>query len=264
MAFTIDLSDKVVIVTGVSSGIGAGIAQMYAKAGAQLAGCALESPEHESIRQFRQTVLAESGHEPMYVQADVTRLDDLEAFVVSTVERYGRIDVLASNAGANVFKGAETCSQAEWNHNLNLNLESHWQLARLSKPHLEKNGNGVIVINSSCHAFSSLPGCFPYNVAKMGLRTLVQSLTVEWGPAIRTVGVAPGFIDTQLTRTHFGSFPDPMAERLRTESRFPVKRLGTPDDIGAWFVFLSSHYASFAAGQTFLVDGGKAAVMMDA
>lgn len=263
MAFNIDMSDKTVIVTGVSSGIGAGIAKMYARTNANLAGCALEPDDHQGVQEFFQIVEQETGKTPLYLRADVTQFSELENFVNKTVQHYGGIDILASNAGANIFKGTEQCSRGEWLHNMNLNLESHWNMARLCKPHLEKNGKGVIVINSSCHAFNTLPGCFPYNVAKAGLKALVQSLTIEWGPDIRTVGIAPGFIDTWITREYFNSFPDPQKEREKTVGRFPLKRLGTPEDIGAWFVFVSSDYASYAGGQTFLIDGGKSAVMVD-
>jgi NAD(P)-dependent dehydrogenase (short-subunit alcohol dehydrogenase family) len=263
MAFQIDLSGKTVLITGVSSGIGAGIARMYAKANASIAGCALEPPDHPSVREFVRAVRSESGQEPLYVQTDMTKPDEIELLVRQTVTHWGGLDLLASNAGANVFRGAARCSREDWLYNLNLNLESHWNLARTSKPYLEKNGQGVIVINSSCHAFNSLPGCFPYNVTKTGLKALVQSLTLEWSPAIRTVGVAPGFIDTPLNEAYFNSFPDPAAEREKTINRFPLKRLGTPEEIGAWFVFLSSDYASFAGGQTFLIDGGRSAVMVD-
>ncbi len=263
MALTIDLSDKIVLITGVSSGIGAAVARQYARAGAQIVGCALEPADHPAVQAFGQTVLAESGHEPLYRQTDVTHVAQLEALVAAAVARFGRIDVLASNAGTNVFAGAEACTMEQWRHNLNLNLESHWQLARLCKPYLEKSGHGVIIINSSCHAFNTMPGCFPYNIAKTGLRALVQSLTLEWAPAIRTVGIAPGFIDTDLAQMHFNTFPDPAAARERIVNSFPMKQLGTPEAIGAWFAFLSSDYAAFAAGQTFLLDGGRSAVMLD-
>ena len=186
----------------------------------------------------------------------------LAPIVPRKIQHFGAIHILASNAGANVFQVAEHCSRKEWMHNLNLNLESHWNIARLCKPFLEKDGEGVIVVNSSCHAFSTLQGCFPYNIAKAGLKALVQSLAVEWGPAIRTVGVAPGFMDTRITEAYFNSFPDPAAERNKTIAQFPLKRLGTPDEIGAWFVFLSSPYAAFAGGQTYLIDGGRSAQMM--
>jgi NAD(P)-dependent dehydrogenase (short-subunit alcohol dehydrogenase family) len=105
-------------------------------------------------------------------------------------------------------------------------------------------------------------GSFPYNIAKTALKALVQSLTLEWGPQIRTVGVAPGFIDTSLSKEWFDSFPDPKEQRKKTIESFPLKRLGTAEEIGGWFVFLSSKYASFAGGQTYLIDGGKSALMM--
>jgi NAD(P)-dependent dehydrogenase (short-subunit alcohol dehydrogenase family) len=263
MPFEIDLSHKTVLITGVTLGIGAGIAKMYARANANIAGCALEPTDHISVKEFIQMVQGESGKTPLYVQSDVTVLSDLENFVYHSLQHFGSIDIVASNAGANVFKGAENCSHEDWLMNMNLNLESHWNLARLCKPHLEKSGEGVILINSSCHAFNSLPGCFPYNIAKAGLKALVQSLTLEWSPAIRTLGIAPGFMDTRLTEAYFNSFPNPQKEREKTINQFPLKRLGTPEEIGGWFVFLSSHYAAFAGGQTFLIDGGRSALMID-
>lgn len=262
MPFTIDLAQKVVLLTGATSGIGLGIARQFARAGATIAGCGLETPEN--AHEFMATVGHESGKKPLYVQADVTKPDELARFVDQTVAQFGRIDVLASNAGTNVFAGAEACSEAEWELNLNLNLASHWRLARLCKPYLEvAPDGGVIIINASCHAYSSIPGCFPYNIAKTALLGLVRSLTLEWSPQIRVVGVAPGFIDTRLNEAWFDTFPDPTAERARTEAQFPMKRLGTPNEIGGWFVFLASDYARFAAGQTYLIDGGRSAVMMD-
>lgn len=261
MPFTIDLSEKVVLLTGATSGIGLGIARQFARAGATIAGCGLETPE--AGHEFSEVVLQESGQAPLYVQVDVTKPDELTRFVKQTVAQFGRIDVLASNAGTNVFAGAEACSEEEWAMNMNLNLTAHWRLARLCKPWLDMAPDGgVIIINASCHAYSSIPGCFPYNIAKTALLGLVRSLTLEWSPQIRVVGVAPGFIDTRLNEAWFNTFPDPAAERARTESQFPMKRLGTPDEIGGWFVFLASDYARFSAGQTYLIDGGRAVVMM--
>ena len=98
----------------------------------------------------------------------------------------------------NVFEGAAACSESQWTYNLDLNLASHWRLAKLCKPYLEQSGNGVILLMTSNHAFCSIPGCFPYNVTKTAITGLVRSLTIEWGPKIRTVGVAPGFIDGSI------------------------------------------------------------------
>lgn len=263
MAFNIDLSDKTVIITGVSSGIGSIIAKMFAKANANIAGCSLEDYGSPGVQNFITEVKNESGRLPLYVQADVVNSAELKNFVNKTIEHFGTIDILASNAGTNVYKGAKDCSSEDWNYNLKLNLESHWNIALLCKPYLEKNGDGVIIFNASCHAFNTTAGSFPYNVAKTGLKALIQTLTVEWSPRIRTIGVAPGFIETRLADEWFESFPDPQGLRSKIIEAYPMKRLGTPEEIGGWFVFLASKYAAFSAGQTYLIDGGQAALMMD-
>ncbi len=257
MALTIDLKEKVALVTGVTSGIGAGIASMFAKAGANVSGCGtsedgslfLKETEANNVKAF-------------YTQCDVTKEEDLQKFVQNTIVKFGRIDVLVSNAGRNVFEGAADCDEEHWQQNMELNLASHWRLAKLCKPHLEKN-NGVIVIMTSNHAYSSIPGCFPYNITKTALTGLVRSLAIEWGPSIRTVGIAPGFIDTAGNQKWFDRFPDAEKERQRTIDMHPVKKIGTVEEVGALCVFLASEYAAFASGTTYLLDGGRSALMQD-
>ena len=212
MPFQIDLIGKVVLITGVSSGIGLGTAHEFARAGACVAGCARKPESDDSVSAFLQAVEGE-GCKALYVQADVTQEEELEKLVQEVIATFGRLDIVVSNAGMNVFEGAAECSESRWAYNLDLNLASHWRLARIAKPYLEQSGNGVILLMTSNHAFCSIPGCFPYNVTKTAITGLVRSLTIEWGPKIRTVGVAPGFIDTAGNDTWFNSFPDAMAER---------------------------------------------------
>lgn len=254
--FQIDLTGKTVVITGITTGIGASIAKMFAKAGANISGCATSADGGEFIR------AVENPEKALYTQCDVTREEDLQKFIQNTIEKFGRMDVLVSNAGQNVFEGAANCDEAHWQQNMELNLASHWRLTKLSKPYLEKN-NGVIIIMTSNHAYSSIPGCFPYNVTKTALTGLVRSLAIEWGPAIRTVGIAPGFIETPGNQKWFDSFSDPEKERQRTIDLHPVKKIGSPEEIGAWCVFLSSEYASFASGVTYLIDGGRTALLQD-
>lgn len=255
--FQIDLTGKTVLITGVTTGIGASIAKMFAKAGANISGCATSTDGSEFIK-----ATAENSVKALYTQCDVTKEESLLKFVQNTIETFGRIDVLVSNAGANVFEGAENCSEEAWIKNHELNLASHWRLAKLCKPYLKKN-QGVIIIMTSNHAFSSIPGCFPYNVTKTALTGLVRSLAIEWGPSIRTVGIAPGFIDTPGNQKWFDSFSDAAKERQRTIDLHPVKKIGSPEEVGAWCVFLASEYASFASGVTYLLDGGRSALMQD-
>ncbi|MGN7990011.1 SDR family NAD(P)-dependent oxidoreductase [Pedobacter sp. 22226] len=261
MALTIDLSGKIALVTGVTSGIGLGIARMMAKAGCTVIGCA----EHSEVSEVAQHFLSEmkSFDVPTdYFKADMALADNIEALVTDITNDYGRLDILVSNAGRNVFKGLENCAENDWQFNLDLNLSAHWRLAKSCRSLLSAN-NGVIIVMASNHAFTSIPGCAPYSIAKTALTGLVRSLAIEWGPAIRTVGIAPGFIDTPGNQEWFNSFADAGQERQRTVALHPVKKLGTVEEIGGWCVFLSSEYAAFASGVTYLVDGGRSAVMQD-
>lgn len=262
MAFEIDLTGKVVLVTGVSSGIGLGTAREFARAGAFVAGCSRKDQDDESVAAYLQATQSE-GRQALYVQADVTQEKELERLVEEIIRTFGRLDIVVSNAGMNVFEGAASCNEERWAYNLDLNLASHWRLAKLCKPYLEQSEEGVILLMTSNHAFSSIPGCFPYNVTKTAITGLVRSLTIEWGPKIRTVGVAPGFIDTAGNDTWFNSFPDAEAERQRTIDLHPVKRIGTVQEVGALCVYLASPMASFISGTTILMDGGRSALMQD-
>jgi NAD(P)-dependent dehydrogenase (short-subunit alcohol dehydrogenase family) len=259
MSLSIDLAGQVALVTGASNGIGAGVAHMLALAGADVAGCG-QSPASDA---FEASVRA-AGRTPLYVPTDVENPDDLARLVECTIERFGRLDIVVSNAGRNVFEAPGDCSEARWKHNMDLNLSSHWRLARLCKPHLERSDAGVIEIMTSNHAFATMPGCFPYSVAKSALTGLVRSLAIEWGPTIRVVGLAPGFVETPGNDKWFESFPDPAAERARTEKLHPVGRLGTCDQIGAWCAFLASSHAAFGTGTTYVMDGGRLALLQDA
>lgn len=262
MSFTIDYKDKVVLVTGVSSGIGMGTAIQFAKAGAHVAGCSRKEISDPCIQAYL-TAIQQEGVQALYVQTDVTKEKELEHLVQETIRTFGRLDILISNAGVNIFEGAELCTNDQWNYNTNLNLTSHWWLSKLCRPYLKESGAGVILLMTSNHAYCSIPGCFPYNVTKTAITGLVRSLAIEWGPEIRTVGIAPGFIDTAGNDTWFGSFPDAEAERQRTIDLHPVKCIGTVSEVGDLCVYLASSTARFISGTTILMDGGRSALMQD-
>ena len=261
MSLIIDFNGKVVLITDVSSGIGLGAAIEFAKAGACIVGCSRKRDDDSAIISFKKSIEKE-GVEALYVQADVTRCDDLQRLVDVSIQRFGRLDVLVSNAGVNVFAGAADCTEDCWQHNLDLNLSSHWRLAKLCKPYLERS-EGIIVLMTSNHAYRTIPGCFPYNVTKTAITGLVRSLAIEWAPRIRTVGLAPGFIDTPGNNTWFDSFRDSATERRRTIDLHPVKRIGTAEEVGALCVFLASPMAGFISGTTVVMDGGRSALLQD-
>lgn len=263
MPLQIDLSGKVAFVSGASSGIGLGVAERLAAAGCHIIGCGTRSETSAGAQAFLAAV-REHGQEAAYFKVDLTTVD-VEQLAKKSAAIFGRIDILVSNAGRNIFKGAKNCTVDEWDECMNLDLGSHWRLALAMRPHLYANtaNPGVIIIMGSNHGFNTIPGCFPYNVAKAGLLGVVQSLAIEWGPHIRTVGIAPGFIDTPGNDTWFANFPDSTAERQRTEQSHPVGCLGSVEEIGGLCAFLSSDYGNFISGTTLIIDGGRSALMQD-
>ena len=262
MTLNIDLTNYRAIVTGVSSGIGAGIAKSLAQAGCEVAGCGLEAAHSVGAQRFIAT--AEGyGRRAFYQVLDIAETSAAADLVNFAVEKMGGIDLVISNAGRNFFKGAEKLTEADWQANIDLNLAAHWRLAQAAKPFLDRSSATVIVVITSNHALYTIPNSFPYNVAKAGLVAMVQSLAIEWGPHLRAVGIAPGFMDTPLAEAWFNEFPDPATKRKQIEELHPVGRLGTPQDVGALCAFLCSPLAGNISGNTILIDGGRSAVMQD-
>ncbi|MDR2980931.1 MAG: SDR family oxidoreductase [Puniceicoccales bacterium] len=258
----IDLAGKRAIVTGASDGIGFGVSQMLAQAGCDIVGTGTVGAESPRAQRFLKTV-AEAGRQGHYFSGDIALPETPANIVQEAVSRLGGIDIVVSNAGKNAFHGTADCTEEQWLHNINLNLASHWRLAKAARPYLQQARPGVLIVMGSNHAYNTIPGCFPYNTTKAGILGLVQALAIEWGPEIRTVGVAPGFIDTPGNQAWFDSFPDPAAERVRTEKMHPVGRIGTVEEVGALCAFLASPYGGFINGNTLLMDGGRSALMQD-
>jgi NAD(P)-dependent dehydrogenase (short-subunit alcohol dehydrogenase family) len=262
MSLPIDLNNYRALITGVSSGIGAGIAATLAQAGCNVAGCGLDSADSVGARDFI-TAIEGQGRRAFYQSLDIADANTARNFVDWAAAQLGGLDLVVSNAGRNFFKGAAHATEADWQANMDLNLAAHWRVAQAAKPHLDQARAPVIIVITSNHSLYTMPNCFPYNVAKAGLVALVQSLAIEWGPHIRAVGIAPGFVDTPLAEAWFNEFPDPAAKRAQIVGLHPVGRLGTPQDIGALCAFVCSPLAGNISGTTILIDGGRGAVMQD-
>src|SRR5574341_83122 len=262
MTLNIALTNYRALVTGVSSGIGAGFAEVLAQAGCVVAGCGLESERDEGAQRFLEQV-NKRGRRAFYESVDLADSAAARAFVESAVQQLDGLDIVVSNAGRNFHIGASQLSETDWQANIDLNLAAHWRVVQAAKPYLDHAHAPVVIIMASNHAFYTLPNCFPYNVAKAGLLAMVQSLAIEWGPHIRFVGIAPGFIDTPMNIAWFGQFPDPAAKRAQVIDLHPVGRLGTPEEVGALCAFLCSPLAGYISGNTILIDGGGNAIMQD-
>jgi len=260
---TIDLSNRRALLTGAGGGIGLGVALALAQAGCDVAGCGLEAEDSDEARAFTARVV-EQDRRAFYRSVDLSDAAAARAAADWAAERLGGLDFVISNAGANFFPGAAACSDLEWQANLDLNLAAHWRVAQAAKPHLDQAERPVVIIMASNQAYRTMPKAFPYNVAKAGLLGLVQSLALEWGPHVRAVGIAPGYIDTPMNAKLFAAAPDPALSRAAVERLHPVGRMGTPEEVGALCAFLCSPLAGFITGSTVLIDGGRSALLQDA
>lgn len=257
----IDLEGKVAIVTGSTQGIGLGVALVLAQAGCDIAGCGMSDAKSIKAKNFRNRI-NEIGKKAFYKQIDIKSNEQIEAFIEDAIKTFGKIDILISNAGKNMFTSPEACEGPFWDENMELNLKSHWMVAKACYVQLKKN-RGTVILMTSNHAYATLANCFPYNVAKAGINGLVNALAVQWGPEVRTVGLAPGFIKTEGGEEWFESFPDPEEKRKEVINIHPVKKLGSIEEVGAFCAFLCSDFAGFINGTTYLMDGGRSAVMQD-
>ena len=119
----------------------------------------------------------------------------------------------------------------------------------------------MIIVVASIHAFVTHAGTFPYNVAKAGIVAMVQSFAIEWGPRVRAVGIAPGWIGTESVQSFIHASPEREARHARHQQMHPVGRIGRPEDIGALCTFLASPLSSFISGSTLHIDGGLSALV---
>jgi NAD(P)-dependent dehydrogenase (short-subunit alcohol dehydrogenase family) len=254
------LKGKVAIVTGAGQGIGKAIAIAFAREGAIVA--ALDCNElsvsatAEAIRQ--------SGGTAISFTADVTDQASLAQCVEQTLARFGRVDVLAANAGVNVFHQPLETSEEEWKRCFAVNVDGMWNSARAVLPQMGKQGSGSIVMMASVHSFQVIPGSFPYGVSKHAVVGLIRALAVEYGPrGVRVNGIAPSYVETEAVAAYWQSFPDPAAERERAASLHPYRHIGQPEEVAMTAVFLASDEAPFINAAIIPMDGGRSVLYHD-
>src|SRR5215471_8565218 len=240
MADPLDLSGRVVIVTGGCRGI----AHRFLDAGADVVVCCRHEPE----------ALPSSGRrDAVFVAADIREPDEIDKVVGFTANQFGRLDVLVNNAGGSPPADSATASPKFSTAIVNLNLMAPLVFSQRANAVMQEQDSGGVIINiASVSGLRPSPGTVAYGAAKAGLMSMTQTLAVDFAPKVRVVCLTAGLVRTEQSHLYYGD-EDGIAAVGAT---IPLGRMADPEDIGDVCVFLSSPMARYIDGASVLVDGG--------
>jgi NAD(P)-dependent dehydrogenase (short-subunit alcohol dehydrogenase family) len=253
--------DKVVIVTGGTSGIGRAAALMFAAEGGRVAFC---GRNNERGRQVEDKI-RETGGDATYIHADVRNESEVKAFVDRTIELYGKLDVAFNNAGISIEKPLHQYEASEFDDVLSTDLRGVFLCMKYQIPHMLERG-GSILVTSSSNAIATTANRSAYSAAKRGLVGLVQAAALDYAQhGIRVNTLVPGTTDTPFIRRLGGmeNIPDAawhVALAQWAKTHVPgQQRVATAEEIAAFAVTLASDDHPYATGGQFVIDGGKTA-----
>lgn len=251
------IADKVIIVTGGTSGIGKGCTRHFAEQGARVVTASIQDEAGNALEQE----LREAGHEVRFLHCDMRSEDDVAALIADTERLHGRIDGVMSNAGVWVDGKVTDFTDEAWDLIMGVNVRGNFLLAKHLVPVYERQGGGVLLITTSTAAFVGFPAHALYCASKAALDALVRCLTTDHAGVMRTVAICPGTIDTPMLAASSAGFPKPIEELYaEVAQKIPVRRLGTPEDVAKAAAFLLSDDAGFIAGSSVFLEGGTLAL----
>lgn len=240
-----------VIVTGGAYGIGCATVKRFAADGA---GVVIADVNEERGRKLSSDT---PGTE--FFRTDVRDEKQIEALVAFTAKRFGRIDVIVSNAGIERYKRANEYTMDDWNAIIDTNLRASFLLSKHAYPHLRES-RGCIVLIASVQAFANEKNISIYGSSKSGLLGLMRGMALDFAvDGVRVNAVCPGATMTGMMEASLASERDPEATLKAVSAAIPLGRMGQPEDIANAVAFLSSEQASFITGTHLVVDGGTLA-----
>lgn len=241
------LKGKIAIVTGAGDGIGEAIAKAYGAEGAVVIGCARTI---EKVERVINDIKA-AGGEGVAVRADVSKKEDVDNLFNFVKEKYGRIDILANNAGITADSRFVKMTEEQWDKVIDINLKGVFLCGQQAALIMLEQGSGVIINTSSVVGLYGNFGQTNYAATKWGVIGMTKTWAKELSPkGVRACAVAPGFIATPMV----AKMPEKVLDAIK--AKVPLGRLGTPEDIAKAFVFLASDDASYVTGAVLSVDGG--------
>ena len=253
------LTGRVALVTGAGRGIGAATAKRLAEEGARVT---LADLDVEGCQRVAEDIAA-LGSEAVAVRCDVSKSDDAQQAVATAIEKFGQLDILVNNAGILRDNLIFKMSEDDWDAVLGVHLKGAFLCTRAAQKHMVERKYGRIVNLSSTSALGNR-GQVNYSAAKAGMQGFTRTLAIELGPfGITANAVAPGFIDTDMTRAtaqRLGVTPEQFQQGM--SQMIPLRRVGQPSEVASVIAFLASEDASYVSGQIIYVAGGPAGVLM--
>jgi len=249
-----EFAQKVIFVTGATSGIGRAVALRFAENQAHVVALGRNS---KVLREIEETI-GKAGGKPMTIAADVTNESEMETAISRAIEHFGRLDVVV-NAAGHISNGTiENTSLAAWDAMMSVNLRAVFHLMQLATPHLIKTKGNVVNI-SSVTGLRSFPGVLAYCVSKAGVDQLTRCAALELAPkGVRVNAVNPGVVVTEIHKR--GGMDEEAYERFLEHSKttHPLGRVGEPYEIADLVLYLASEKAAWITGATYSIDGGRA------
>ncbi len=245
------LKDKVAIVTGGNTGIGKAIAVGLARAGARIV---IDYIADAAATEALEREIASFGDQAIGLEADVSRIEDLQRLVDAAVAKFGRLDIMVNNAGVETRTSVLETTEGQYDKVLTINLKSAFFGVQLAAKQMIKQGGGGRIVNiTSVHEDWPMPGNTAYCLAKGGMRMLTRTAGVELAPhGVLVVGVGPGAVATPINLT---TMKDP-ALLSKLDAAIPLGRMARPEEIANVVVFLAGEGASYLTATTIFADGG--------
>lgn len=244
-----NLKGKKALITGATKGIGLAIANEFVSLGADLALIARNKDELEyTVQKFKAEGVSVFG-----IQADISKRFEYVKIIDALQENWESLDILVNNVGTNIRKKSIDYDYNEFDHIMNTNLRSAFELSRMLYPMLKKSDQGNVVFVSSVSGLTHIRTGSIYAMTKAALNQLTMNLSVEWASDnIRVNSIAPWYIRTPLAETVLKN----EAYKQEVLSRTPMKKIGEPEDVAAAVSFLCMPAAAYITGQVLAIDGG--------
>lgn len=237
--------DKVVIITGASSGIGEGVAKQFLEEGAKVVGCGIEP------------AMSIESENAIYVQANLTNPEEAANVVAKAVEAFGRVNKLVCCAGVTFIGSLETTDYDSFMRELSINVGGVFNMCKAAMPELARHEGSTVVTVGSDLGVRPIPERIGYCPSKAGVIMLTKCMALEYAPSIRVNCILPGLVRTPMIEQRFQEVDDPKALEEEYASLYPLHKMGKLSDMANAIAFLSSDESGFITGEIMQVCGGS-------